>query len=125
MLWQADAEPGLAVRIDMDPFVLNDINYDCFTVPTGIQNIPAPASMMSIYPNPASDYVKLNYTLDKSDLVSINITNVLGQSVYQNETKMVSGSNSVNVDLKNFKAGVYFVNTTVGEKTYTSKFIVE
>src|SRR5439155_4710098 len=94
LLWQQDAEPGLAVRIDMDPFVLNDIDYDC--IPTSnfvlaVNSIPAPASMASIYPNPASDYVKLNYTLDKSDLVNITITDVLGQSVYQNETKMVSG----------------------------------
>jgi hypothetical protein len=50
---------------------------------------------------------------------------VLGKSVYENNTTLASGKNSIKVDLTKFNAGVYFANTVVNNKSFTTKFVVE
>jgi hypothetical protein len=94
-------------------------------MPTGITEVPASAFGISISPNPASEFVMINYTLEKSDAVKLNVTNSLGQSVYHYETKMSKGINSISVNLKKFSAGVYTVNTDIGENSYSAKFVVK
>jgi hypothetical protein len=94
-------------------------------IPTGITTVPSSTFGVSVSPNPASDFVMINYNLEKSDDVKLSVNNASGQLVYHNETKMTKGKNSLSVNLKKFAAGIYTVNTTIGEKTYTSKFVVK
>jgi hypothetical protein len=127
ILWQWDGEPGLAVRIDMDPFGLSTIDYDCYPTSlfTGINDAPVTPKVLTVFPNPANDFVLLNYSVDKSNTANIKISNVLGELVYSKESRFEPGTNSIRVDITKYSAGVYYVNTAIGNSTYTAKFIVE
>ncbi|HKR03656.1 MAG TPA: T9SS type A sorting domain-containing protein [Bacteroidia bacterium] len=132
VVFQSDPSPGTSVPPNGEhPIGVSDIIYECVDpnadlgMPTGITEAPASTFGISISPNPASEFVMINYTLEKSDAVKLNVTNSLGQSVYHYETKMSKGINSISVNLKKFSAGVYTVNTDIGENAYSAKFVVK
>jgi hypothetical protein len=132
LVYQSDGSPGTSVPPNGEHAIgNNDIVYECVIpdvdlgVVVGIAQVSASSIGISISPNPASDFVMINYTLEKSDAVKLTVSNELGQSVYHYQTKMTKGKNSISVNLKNFSAGVYTVNTDIGEKNFSSKFVVK
>ena len=73
---------------------------------------------IEIYPNPASSTLTLQ---TKQLIISINITNFLGQTVL---TKQMHGEVKTEIDISHLPNGVYFVNafTSNGEKV-VRKFV--
>jgi hypothetical protein len=72
-----------------------------------------------IYPNPAMDFIKLQFNTAKAD---VYILNTVGEIVYQS-----SNFNSDDIlDVSELKSGIYFVKTVAGNKTgYTPLMIVK
>jgi hypothetical protein len=69
----------------------------------------------SVYPNPASNELKISW--DRTEKVSVQLFNVLGQLVYHNrETSLVE---PLNIDTSQQATGVYFlkINTATGSTT--------
>ncbi|MEP7321075.1 MAG: T9SS type A sorting domain-containing protein [Saprospiraceae bacterium] len=61
-----------------------------------------------ISPNPASDQINTKFNLLKPATCSINIMNMLGQSVYIHDfVNPVSGSTSFNIDIHSLNQGTY------------------
>jgi len=64
----------------------------------------------SIFPNPANDFITLNYTLKNKESVTVEVYNTLGKKVIKNQldsSKTIKGNKSIS--LKNISSGVYFV----------------
>ncbi|HNQ67428.1 MAG TPA: T9SS type A sorting domain-containing protein [Bacteroidales bacterium] len=76
------------------------------------------ASKISLYPNPASDFVSVNVP---NGAEMITITNLVGQVV--SEINVNSELSTINIE--NLEAGVYFAKITQADKTAVIKFIVE
>ena len=77
--------------------------------------------IINIYPNPTSDFLKIEYTIEEFSDFKVNITNLLGQKVLApviSETKPFNAQ-SVIVDVKNLSAGTYFItiNQSAGKTT--------
>jgi hypothetical protein len=72
---------------------------------------------MSVYPNPASGQVKVNF----EGKGNITVYNMLGQAVYHAENV----ENTKAISLSNMTAGVYFVTVRSGNATATQKLIVK
>ena len=68
--------------------------------------------VFTLYPNPASEYITLNTTLNGSAL----IMDISGKVVIN--TRIVSGSNNINI--ANLPAGIYFVNTIMEDGSKAS-----
>jgi hypothetical protein len=94
---------------------------------------PAPAEqqpeggawMSDVYPNPASDAVHFDYRLrgQGSAKAYVEIFNLLGEVVWREELRGTSGT--VEVQLAQFKRGVYFYRMEVeGQKTPIRKLVV-
>jgi PKD repeat protein len=83
-------------------------------------------SSLSVYPNPATNAVSLNVNSSKaySDC-QLSINNMLGQNVYAKSIDLASGSNTVNMDITNLTAGVYFISLQNGKDVVTTKFVKE
>jgi hypothetical protein len=79
----------------------------------------------SLYPNPTSQkcFVELDVVTNLD--LEISILNYLGQTVKQKNHKAQYGSNKIELDLRNIKSGIYFVNIKSGNSTSTKKLIVE
>jgi hypothetical protein len=60
------------------------------------------------YPNPATDFTRINYTVNKKCFVSLQLTNAEGRLIAAciNETKN-PGDYEVEIDTKNLKSGIY------------------
>lgn len=89
--------------------------YDIYRYPTcnttGIREI-ADDNGVCIYPNPASDFVKI----DSTDDLEVNIYSLTG-------SKLVAFHNQRVISLKEFQAGIYFVSIDTGNKSIIRKII--
>jgi hypothetical protein len=80
----------------------------------------------TIFPNPVVDRVSLAITLDKIADAKVIIYDELGRNVGEDHSqKLYFGTNSVQLDLSNFKAGIYFVSLTTDNEIITKQIIKE
>ena len=65
-------------------------------------------------PNPAQDYVNINFN-SANDNASLWLTNTIGETIQMIESgSLHPGENKINFDTSTLKAGIYFINLTVG-----------
>ena len=76
------------------------------------------ASYFTIYPNPAKDFLKIDFK-NSIEVQSINIYNTVGQLVLV----IPNAQNTNNVDVSSLKSGNYFVKINSDKGTSSSKFI--
>ncbi len=96
-----------------------DFEYKYGTVPaTGLDNVTS-GSALNIYPNPATDNIKLENTLNKS--VTTKIVSINGQELQS--FQMDKGVSQM-VNISNLSSGMYFIicNSADGQK-YVHKFV--
>lgn len=79
----------------------------------GVSSVAA-NKRVSVFPNPAIDNVTLAIESDKPVSAGIRIDNLMGQSVFQSTTQLISGSNSIHLPLQNIAAGNYHIVVTAG-----------
>jgi hypothetical protein len=143
ILWQQDAEPGNALQ-DMDTPDENNIQYLKFDLgqitswprtakpysnkpyTIGIESVAKlDFSVSQNYPNPFSESTTINVNLTKNSTVALTVTNVLGQTVFVDNAKNVSGNYSFKVDKATIGTGIFFYTVNVNGQTITKKMIVE
>lgn len=82
-------------------------------------------SNLELYPNPASDFLKLKYQSDGAQDVQISVYNSEGAEVLViNRNNQAEGIFCEDINTKSFVNGVYFIKLTAGTKTYTSQFLI-
>lgn len=80
---------------------------------------------LTVFPNPAVNSAKVNYTLTASTEVSINVINVLGQIVNTVSLgKQSAGKQEYQVNLESLYSGIYFIKINTGEATETVKLTI-
>ncbi|OFY47495.1 MAG: hypothetical protein A2W85_02190 [Bacteroidetes bacterium GWF2_41_31] len=93
--------------------------------PTAIdESILKGVHFSAIYPNPAINFVSLNYTLVPGvKSASIRISNILGTVV--SEMNLNLNSNSTRVDVSQLDGGIYFYSVILnGERLSTKKLVI-
>lgn len=116
-------------------FVIDDIEFSGVmpSVPTS-QNIEksltvkqelAAGNSMSIklFPNPATEMVTVNVSLNKAATFYINILDVNGKTVKSSKVASTA-SFSENYNLQNLAAGTYFVQTVLPNQILTEKLVI-
>lgn len=108
----------------IDNFVLTDADL---SVITGIEKPQLVSHVVSSnYPNPCSDFTRLNLQLDRSSSVNYNITNLLGQVVWgDHQLKLDQGNHVLTLDVSDLKYGVYFYNVNIDGTIHTGKMLVK
>ena len=76
-------------------------------------------------PNPTSGLTQLNVQSDAGVEAHIVVNNLLGATVYQQTTQLVSGSNQLNIDLGALPTGAYVVRILAGKSAAALKIIRE
>jgi hypothetical protein len=79
-------------------------------------------SGFEIYPNPASDFISLNFTDENAGKTEIFVLNNLGGIVYQNSFE---NGNNISLNISGLEAGLYFVKAVAGENIYLRKVIIK
>ena len=80
----------------------------------------------NLYPNPTSDLIHVDYTLDIDAEVQLTILDLAGKVVYSQSKNVVSGNNTETIDLSQFKESYYFlVLQTDHEQVVEKLFLVK
>ena len=91
---------------------------------TDIDEFSEGVDKIKLFPNPGFNITTLHFNLDKASTVCINIVNVLGE-IITNEQKILGiGEQNLLINLQELQAGVYYITTTIESKIYTNKLIV-
>lgn len=74
-----------------------------------------------IYPNPFDQNLTLELESDQSENTQIQIFNLLGQPVFEQNIDILLGKNKFDLPLKNLKTGTYFIKIQLEKGTITVK----
>ena len=104
--WAADEQGTLQ-------FITNyEYSYiDIFDSAEEIEN-----SNVVVFPNPATDVI----TIEAADYQSVEMVDITGKVVFSSEIE-----NSLNIDVKEFNSGVYFVKLNGANGSLTQKVVVK
>jgi hypothetical protein len=78
---------------------------------------------ITVYPNPATDNVKIKFENVEEGPAQVRIMNINGQVVLDQRINI--DNTDVNVKLPDLKAGIYFVNIISEKAMLTRKLVVQ
>ena len=96
--------------------IRNDYIYSLPNASTAISSVPA-KKMAPAYPNPANDMINLPY--ESKQTSSMFIYNSIGDQIERKH--IAAGTGEVQLDVKNYPAGVYFYETNGVSNTFIVK----
>jgi len=77
---------------------------------------------ISIYPNPTSNFSNIQFNLLESNLVSYKLLNAIGQAVIDEKAGVLNaGEQNISLDLSNLTNGLYYLNITIGNSSFSKK----
>ncbi len=107
--------------INANPSTLLGVNYNaCSGV--GVQEIAGPNLNISIYPNPATEYITIsfeNYDFQTGNMI---VSDALGRIVSSGYVEMNHGS--IYVPLKDLADGVYFISISNNDHSFSGSFMI-
>jgi hypothetical protein len=77
-------------------------------------------NIAAIYPNPATDQINININ-NAGVMNTINVVNMLGQSLYAVQTDEAT----LNINVSDYKKGIYFIRVSNASGNSTAKFVKE
>jgi len=110
---------------DFDALPCDSLLFDTNLNNVGIKENKESMSNVNLFPNPATNSVNLLFDLSNAEKVNVKIYNLVGQELNTFEKELPSGSNSLTINLANYKPGVYFVKSTIKGNIVTKKLVVE
>ncbi|MDF1612833.1 T9SS type A sorting domain-containing protein [Stygiobacter electus] len=89
------------------------------------KNLPSDYTLYQNYPNPFNPSTTINFSLPKTEYVTLNVFDALGNEITTLvNAEMPSGEHSVVFDAKNLSSGVYFYKLQSGEFVQVNKMIL-
>ncbi|HEX5003068.1 MAG TPA: T9SS type A sorting domain-containing protein [Bacteroidia bacterium] len=80
------------------------------------QELPGSSEEVKVYPNPATEQVTVDFTLNSDDLIVVNLTDGSGKLVsvvYRGH--IIKGKNSITIDTSSLSKGVYIMTVINGK----------
>ena len=75
-------------------------------------------------PNPANNTTKIQFISGKSNEVTFNMINLLGDIVLSKNINVNKGVNDININLLDYPEGVYLYSVTNGTERLTKRMII-
>jgi FAD synthase len=80
---------------------------------------------MQVIPNPASNNANLVFDMLTDAKVLVSVTDVTGKVVKSLTANSTLGQNTININVNDLTAGIYFVSVSANNQKTTAKLIVE
>jgi hypothetical protein len=100
---------------------LQAFSLSCTQTASGTKEVAV--SGVKLLPNPASDYLTLNYVSATAGDAVLRILNPLGEVVLLRNGQAAVGMNEASLDVSALAAGTYFLTLQVGEGVVTERFV--
>lgn len=104
-------------------FNLSNIRYLNFSNATSVVKIVSNEKKLTIYPNPVTDQLNVQFESSIAEETKIQIIDMQGMLVYQQILSSQSGLNYSTIPVVNLKNGLYLCRLQNGDKLETCKFI--
>jgi len=78
---------------------------------------------LTIYPNPTSDIINIEFDVKKEDKVSWTLYNEVGKIISTASEKVITGENNLTINCSSLKSGIYFVSLNINKNIITKQFI--
>lgn len=93
-------------------------------IQTGISNLTNHENLISVTPNPATEFTRINLELNAQTNIKIRILNIEGWEIQEIPSQMLNkGTHNIQLDLMAFKKGVYFIRIETQTRTITKNYI--
>ena len=79
-------------------------------------------NLITVYPNPTTNLVNINYEVNTADAFTVTIVDLQGKEVYTNT--LYNNKGQLQINLNEWSDGVYFVNLITNQNVKTVKLIV-
>jgi hypothetical protein len=80
---------------------------------------------INVYPNPASDYINIEFNSSKVNTSSVEIIDIIGKTVLTEQMEFVEGNNNFEVNVSGIPSGIYMVKVnTADNELFISRIIV-
>lgn len=99
--------------------------HECEDIANPVYEVPTFISDFYISPNPVvTNEINVHITSRKSKEVNISVINILGESVYKENTVIAEGDTDYKIIFEeNLNVGLYYVSLQEGSKVVTQKFV--
>ena len=91
----------------------------------GVQNVSAAFGNVGLFPKPNSGNFTVKGELEVSDNVSFEITNLLGQVMYKDETAVYNNELNKTIELNNIPNGIYLLRLNQDGASKVFRFSVQ
>ncbi len=94
-------------------------------VSQAIQLSASSSEQLKIYPNPTTEWLQMQLTVNRASAAKISIYNAAGRLVYSTQASLQKGSNQLKVPgLQGKPAGTYVVVVQTEEEAFSRKFVL-
>ncbi len=108
---------------DVVYYRLKKIDKNTFASYSEVVKIAVPVNeRITVYPNPAKDYVNVVLNKYGISLLSVSISDATGRVIFQ--ANYSPSNNSIRIPTYNFANGNYYLKTTIGNAIYLQKIII-
>ncbi len=76
---------------------------------------------ISAYPNPFNDNFTIAIDLNGAQSVNVSLISMTGQTLYNRDYNIASGSSEIAIETSDLSQGIYIVSVTVGDGVYIKK----
>ena len=108
---------GSNIAID-NILVVNDIV-------DAIDDVSANKLDTKVYPNPATDKIKVKFNASKAGMAEVVVTDIIGKVMIKNDCSLTVGENILDINTESLNSGIYMIKTTVNGSTNVSKVIIK
>ena len=102
----------------------NGLYIFSFQVTTGIEDRNSAIKEFSVYPNPVTNQMTLNFSLEEGQNIVVRLTDALGKEVFRNEFSAIGGQVRKTFALSEFAEGVYTISVQTENSIQSQKLIV-
>ncbi len=77
-----------------------------------------------LFPNPANDFINLDFSATKEGLSDISIYNIIGQNVVKLNYMFVEGENLLRINTAELSKGIYLLEISISNEIIRQKFTI-
>ena len=93
-------------------------------VNTGVIKVN-PENAIRVFPNPVSQFIKVQIETNKAEDVEVVIYNMLGQNMNKEQYVSTLGTMVKDINVQALPAGLYIIKVKMGDKIFTRNFVKE
>lgn len=82
-------------------------------------------SDLMVFPNPSEGEFKVAFEVKEEASMNLYVFDQSGKRIFSEKLKNIEGSQTIDVDLSNQPAGIYYVNLTDGKTSSTRKVVID